>query len=83
MYRIAIVLHAAAGARSDLEAALPGEWVMLCVFVVLAAVLGAAVLAVGAAEHRRLAARRVEQWRRHRRAAAAGAAVRPGGRGRG
>ena len=82
MSRIAIAVQAAAGARADLLSALPGEWLMLGVLVVLTAVLGAAVLAGGALEHRRLVARRVEQWHEYRRARS-GPGARPGGRERG
>jgi hypothetical protein len=52
----------AAAARDHYASALPGEWVMLWLLVVMAAVLGAAVLARGVVEHRRLQAQRVELW---------------------
>jgi hypothetical protein len=65
MSRMAIVAHVVV-ARGDLESALPGEWLVLWILVAMAAVLGAAVLAGGAVEHRRLQARRVEQWEESR-----------------
>ncbi|HEV2638966.1 MAG TPA: hypothetical protein VGX23_27730 [Actinocrinis sp.] len=56
----------AAAAHDHYASALPGEWLMLWLLVVMAAVLGAAVLARGAVEHRRLQAQRVELWREWR-----------------
>lgn len=58
-------------ARGDLESALPREWLVLWLLVAMAAALGAAVLAGGVVEHRRLQARRVEQWEQARAAQAA------------
>ena len=67
MSRIAMVAAQGATARGDLESALPGEWLVLWILIVMTAVLGAAVLAFGAAGHRRLTAERVERWREWRR----------------
>jgi hypothetical protein len=82
MSRIAMVAAQTATARGDLESALPGEWLTLWILVVMAAVLGAAVLAFGAVGHRRLTAQRVERWHEWRRRRP-GAGQRPGGRDRG
>ena len=87
MFRIASVMQVVAGAKSNLESALPGEWTMLGILFVAAAVLRAAVLAGGALEHRRLVARRVDRWKEYRREhrseyrrARSGPGERPGGR---
>jgi hypothetical protein len=61
MSRIAAALPVAAGGNGDLESALPGEWTMLVLLIVLTAVLGAAVLASGVVRHRRVAVRQDEQ----------------------
>jgi len=61
MSRIAAVVQAAAVGKGNLESALPGEWTMLALLVVMTAVLGAAVLAGGVVRHQRLVARRTEQ----------------------
>jgi len=61
MSRIAAALPVAAGGNGDLESALPGEWTMLVLVIVLTAVLGAAVLASGVVRHRRVVVRRDEQ----------------------
>ena len=60
MPRIWVMTQLADG-KGNLESALPGEWALLVLLVVMTAVLGAAVLAGGLVRQRRQAARRAEQ----------------------